>query len=81
LITREQLKINEKIMGLHDISFTDDEIIYLNRSFENPQRKLNKEQFKHLYELDTLGKSIPNIDNWLSENFNLPNRFINEHVN
>jgi len=80
LINKEQLKINEKIMGLHDISFMDDEIIYLNKSFEKPQRTLDKEQFKHLYELDTLGKSISNLDNWLSENFNLPNRFINEHI-
>jgi len=80
LINKEQLKINEKIMGLHDIILTDDELIYLTRSFENPLRVVDKEHFKHLYDLDTLGKSISNLDNWLSENFNLPNRFINEHT-
>jgi DNA polymerase-1 len=81
LILKEQLRINETIMGLHKNIFTSDEQDYLDDSLNNPINSLNKENFKFLYETDTLGKSILNLDNWLSENFNLPNRFINEHTN
>lgn len=80
LILKEQLRINEKIMGLHKNIFTSDEQKYLDDSLNNPTSSLNKEYFKSLYELDTLGKSILNLDHWLSENFNLPNRFIDEHI-
>ena len=80
LILKEQLRINEKIMGLHANIFTRDEQDYLDDALYNPKNKLNKKEFKILYEMDTLGKSILNLDNWLSENFNLPDRFINEHT-
>jgi 5'-3' exonuclease len=81
LVLKEQLKINEKIMGLHANIFTSNEQDYLDDSLDNPQSVLNKKEFKTLYEMDTLGKSILNLDNWLSENFNLPDRFVNEHIN
>jgi DNA polymerase-1 len=81
LVLKEQLKINEKIMGLHANIFTSNEQDYLDDSLDNPQNVLNKKEFKTLYEMDTLGKSILNLDNWLSENFNLPDRFVNEHIN
>jgi DNA polymerase-1 len=80
-ILKEQLRINEKIMGLHANIFTDDEQNYLDFVLEEDVNPLNKKQFQELYELDELGKSINNIDVWLSENFSLPNRFINEHTN
>lgn len=76
-ILTEQLKINAKIMGLHDIIFGDDDENYLNDALAENVSPLNQETFKHLYEIDTLGKSIINLDNWLAENFNLPNRFVN----
>jgi DNA polymerase-1 len=76
LVLKEQLKINEKIMGLHANIFTSNEQDYLDDSLDNPQNVLNKKEFKTLYEMDTLGKSILNLDNWLSENFNLPDRFV-----
>lgn len=76
-VLEEQLKINSKIMGLHDIIFGDDDEYYLTQSLLEDIPVLDKETFKHLYEMDTLGKSITNLDNWLAENFNLPNRFAN----
>lgn len=76
-IIAEQLKINAKIMGLHDIIFGDDDENYLDEALVEDIPILNKETFEHLYEMDTLGKSITNINSWLAENFNLPNRFTN----
>ena len=64
-IILEQTEILAENMNLLPV-FEDNEIIIL-----------NKETFEHLYEMDTLGKSITNINSWLAENFNLPNRFTN----
>jgi DNA polymerase-1 len=64
-----QLKINEKLMDLHNPNISESDIEELDSIIQNPNRALRTLEFKNLYNEDSLGGSIQNLDMWLFNNF------------
>jgi 5'-3' exonuclease len=64
-----QLKINEKLMDLHNPNISESDLEELDSVIQNPNRALKTLEFKNLYNEDSLGGSIQNLDMWLFNNF------------
>jgi 5'-3' exonuclease len=64
-----QLKINELLMDLNNPNIPDDSQILIEDMLENPNKNFDPREFMKLYEEDSLGSSINNLNNWLYTNF------------
>jgi 5'-3' exonuclease len=64
-----QLHINERIMSLHHLPLSDENIAEIEDALENANTGIDKKQFLGTYYVDNLGNSIPNVENWLNEVF------------
>ena len=64
-----QLHINERIMSLHHLPLSDENIAEIEYALENANTDVDRKQFLSTYYVDNLGNSIPNIENWLNEVF------------
>jgi len=64
-----QLHINERIMSLHHLPLSDENIAEIEDALENANTSIDKKQFLGTYYVDNLGNSIPNVENWLNEVF------------
>jgi 5'-3' exonuclease len=70
-----QLKINEKLMDLRNPNVPEQDVQELVSMIENPNRTLRTIEFKTLYNDDSLGGSIQNLDMWLFNNFRNLSKF------
>ena len=64
-----QLHINERIMSLHHLPLSDENIAEIEYALENANTDVDRKQFLSTYYVDNLGNSIPNIEDWLNEVF------------
>ena len=62
---KHQLKINEQLMDLSNPNIPDDAKEEIDEMLNNPKSSLNKAEFLEMYQEDTLGNAIPNVENWL----------------
>jgi len=60
-----QLKINEKLMDLHNPNLSTMMILELEDVISQPKSSMDKSKFLTMYQQDLLGNSIPNVENWL----------------
>ena len=60
-----QLKVNEKLMDLHNPQLSQMMILELEDLISQPKNTLDKMKFLKMYNEDLLGNSIPNVENWL----------------
>ena len=60
-----QLKINEKLMDLHNPNLSSMMILELEDLISQPKSTMDKSKFLTMYQQDLLGNSIPNVENWL----------------
>jgi DNA polymerase-1 len=61
---QHQLHINSKLMDLHNIEFSEENINSINESIKI-ENTLHKNNFLLMYHSDCLGDSIPNIESWI----------------
>ncbi len=66
---KHQLFINEKLMDLHNPNISEDDIKYIDSVIDNPTKNLNSLEFIKLYNEDSLGASILNVNQWLFDKF------------
>jgi len=62
---QHQLKINEKLMDLHNPNLSSMMILELEDLISQPKSTMDKSKFLTMYQQDLLGNSIPNVENWL----------------
>jgi DNA polymerase-1 len=62
---QHQLKINEKLMDLHNPHLSSMMILELEDLISQPKSTMDKSKFLTMYQQDLLGNSIPNVENWL----------------
>jgi 5'-3' exonuclease len=64
-----QLKINEKLMDLHNPNIPEEDVARLDFLIANPTISYTPEKFVGLYKEDLLGKTLLNPQMWLNETF------------
>ena len=52
-------------MDLSNPNIPDDAKEEIDEMLNNPKSSLNKAEFLEMYQEDTLGNAIPNVENWL----------------
>ena len=57
-------------MDLTDPEIPEDSILEIDEVINNAPSKLDKQAFLTLYNEDSLGNAIPNVEFWLNEIFN-----------
>jgi len=60
-----QLKVNEKLMDLHNPQLSQMMILELEDLISQPKNTLDKMKFLKMYNEDLLGNAIPNVESWL----------------
>jgi DNA polymerase-1 len=60
-----QLKINEKLMDLHNPNLSEMMKLEIQNVIECPKSTMDKTKFLNMYNMDFLGNSIPNVESWL----------------
>lgn len=71
----QQLRINEKLMDLHNPNISEPDLQELDSVIQSPNKVLRTLEFKNLYNEDSLGGSIQNLDMWLFNNFRHLSKF------
>lgn len=66
---KHQILINDKLMNLSKPNIPDNDVEYLHSVIDNPKKSLNSIEFVSLYNEDSLGSSIPNVNQWLFDKF------------
>jgi DNA polymerase-1 len=66
---RHQMHVNEKLMNLHEPNISESDTEYLQSVIQNPKKSLNALEFVSLYNEDSLGSSIVNVNQWLFDKF------------
>ncbi len=66
---KHQLYINEKLMNLLEPNISQLDIEYLDSIIANPKKQLLSTEFISLYNEDSLGSSILNLNQWLFDRF------------
>lgn len=66
---KHQISINEKLMNLLEPNISDQDKEYLLSVIESPNKSLNTMEFITLYNEDSLGSSIVNVNQWLFDRF------------
>jgi hypothetical protein len=64
-----QLKINEKLMDLHNPNLSEMMKMEIEDVITQPKNTRDKSKFLTMYNMDILGNSIPNVENWLIQVF------------
>ena len=64
-----QLKINEKLMDLHNPNLSEMMKMEIEDIVTQPKNTMDKSKFLTMYQQDLLGNSIPNVENWLIQVF------------
>jgi DNA polymerase-1 len=64
-----QLKINEKLMDLHNPNLSEMMLMEIEDVVTQPKNTMDKSKFLTMYQQDLLGNSIPNVENWLIQVF------------
>ena len=72
---KNQLEINYELMSLKDIVLLDQDQKELNTLIDSNPYDFNKRKFLKMYEEDLLGRSIPNVEFWLSEVFSYLHKY------
>lgn len=73
---KHQLDINHTLMNLMDLNIPVSAINELDESIDSKPDPYNKSNFLSLYNEDSLGRYIPNVDIWLNECFNHVNSYV-----
>ena len=60
-----QLKINEKLMDLHNPNLSEMMKMEIEDTVTQPKNTMDKQKFLQMYQHDLLGNAIPNVENWL----------------
>jgi 5'-3' exonuclease len=60
-----QLKINEKLMDLHNPNLSEMMKMEIEDTFTQPKNTMDKTKFLTMYQQDLLGNAIPNVEAWL----------------
>jgi DNA polymerase I len=60
-----QLKINEKLMDLHNPNLSEMMKLEVEDTITQPKNTMDKTKFLTMYNTDLLGNSIPNVEAWL----------------
>jgi len=60
-----QLKINEKLMDLHNPNLSEMMKLEVEDTITQPKNTMDKIKFLTMYNTDLLGNSIPNVEAWL----------------
>jgi len=60
-----QLKINEKLMDLHNPNLSEMMKLEIQNVIDCPKSTMDKSKFLTMYQQDLLGNSIPNVEGWL----------------
>ena len=60
-----QLKINEKLMDLHNPNLSEMMKLEIKNVIECPKSTMDKTKFLTMYQQDLLGNSIPNVEGWM----------------
>jgi DNA polymerase-1 len=60
-----QLKINEKLMDLHNPNLSEMMKMEIEDVFIQPKNTMDKTKFLTMYQQDLLGNAIPNVEAWL----------------
>jgi len=60
-----QLKINEKLMDLHNPNLSEMMLMEIEDVVTQPKNTMDKSKFLNMYNEDILGNSIPNVEAWL----------------
>jgi DNA polymerase-1 len=60
-----QLKINEKLMDLHNPNLSEMMKMEIEDVITQPKNTIDKQNFLNMYNTDILGNSIPNVESWL----------------
>ena len=66
---KKQILINEKLMNLLEPNISEPDQEYLNYVIANPNKSLHSMEFIGLYNEDSLGASIQNVNQWLFDKF------------
>lgn len=66
---KHQIFINEKLMNLLEPNISEEDQEYLQSVILNPKKSLNSMEFITLYNEDSLGSSIINVNQWLFDRF------------
>lgn len=66
---KHQILINERLMNLLEPNIPDQDKEYLQSVMENPKKSLHNMEFITLYNEDSLGDSIKNVNQWLFDKF------------
>jgi DNA polymerase-1 len=66
---KHQILINEKLMNLLEPNISEQDQEYLQSVISNPKKSLNTMDFIKLYNEDSLGSSIVNVNQWLFDRF------------
>lgn len=72
---RKQLHINEKLMDLKNPNIPEQEKIKLDKLVKGKPYIFNKSKFINYYTQDKLENSIPNLNMWLTTNFEPLNKY------
>ena len=72
---KRQLEINHQLMSLKDIELLEQDQKELDELIISNPFNFNKVKFLKMYEEDLLGRSIPNVEFWLSEVFSYLHRY------
>ena len=65
-----QLLTNKQLMDLSDPEIPEDSVLEIDEVINNTPSKLDKQAFLTMYNEDSLGNAIPNVEFWLNEIFN-----------
>jgi hypothetical protein len=60
-----QLKINEKLMDLHNPNLSEMMKMEIEDTVVQPKNTMDKTKFLTMYQQDLLGNAIPNVEGWL----------------
>lgn len=66
---KHQISINEKLMNLLEPNISEGDQEYLQSVIENPKKSLHAMEFVTMYNEDSLGASIVNVNQWLFDRF------------
>ena len=64
-----QLKINEKLMDLHNPNLSEMMKMEVDDLINQPKNTMNKSKFLTMYKEDLLENAIPNVEYWLVQVF------------
>ena len=72
---KHQISINEKLMNLLEPNISEPDQEYLNYVIANPNKSLHTMEFIGLYNEDSLGSSILNVNQWLFDKFRVLSQY------